>query len=83
VQFAGGVKPETVKSAGSLSDAVVSVDDVDPVVQVRPTVTSAGLLSEKFFCTWNTATLSVFRIVQVPDPVGAPLIVPLQVPVEV
>jgi hypothetical protein len=52
-------------------------------VQVTLTGTLAPLFGTKSLLTVKVVTRAVFVIVQEPDPDGAPLIEPLQVPLEV
>jgi hypothetical protein len=66
VQVAPTLNAVTVKLAGSASEAVTSSFATLPEVQVRPTVTSAALLSEKSLSTTTWALRKVFVIVQEP-----------------
>ena len=51
------VKPVTVKSAGSLSEAVPSFVATLPLTQESVTVTSIGLSSLKSFFTWKVSSV--------------------------
>jgi hypothetical protein len=59
------------------------VGDGVPLVHVTLTLTDAPLFGVKSLFTRKVPLFCAFVIVQAPDPDGAPLIEPLQVPVEV
>ena len=63
VQVAPRLKPVTVKLAGSASDAVVSSLATAPLVQTRPTVTSAASSGTKSLLTVTVAERRVLVIV--------------------
>jgi hypothetical protein len=79
------LNPATVKSAVSagVSVAVESLTVTAPLPQVSDITTLAAELSEKSFATWNWALVCVLVIVHVPLPDGAPVMLPLHVPLDV
>ena len=83
VQVAPIEKPVTVVVNGEASEAWPELGEGVPLVQVTLTGTDAALLGTKSLWTVKVALFSVLVIVQAPEPDGAPLIVPVQVPVEV
>jgi hypothetical protein len=83
VHVAPTVKPVIVVENGVASEAVPDAGEGVPVVQVTLTGTVAPLFGAKSLCTASVALFSVLVIVQLPLPEGAPLIVPLQVAVDV
>jgi hypothetical protein len=73
----------TVVANGVASVAEPDAGDGVPLVQVTLTLTDAPLLGVKSLFTRNVPLFCVLVIVQPPEPEGAPLIEPPQVPVEV
>jgi hypothetical protein len=83
VQVAPALNAVIVVTKGVDSDIVPEAGEALPLVQVTLTGTLAALFGTKSLFTVSVVTRAVFVIVQVPEPDGAPLIVPLQVPLEV
>ena len=84
MQVAPTLKPVIVVVNGIVVDAEPDAGVGVPLVQVTLTGTEAVPLSgTKSLCTVKMATFRLFRIAQLPVPEGAPLIVPVHVPVDV
>ena len=83
VQVAPRLNAVTVVTNGVASEAEPDAGDGVPLVQVTLTGTLAALFGTKSLLTVRVVTRAVFVIVQAPDPDGAPLIAPLQVPLDV
>jgi hypothetical protein len=67
---------------GVASEAEPPAGEGVPLVQVTVTLTDAPLFGTKFLFTVSVALFCVLVIVQPPEPVGAPVIDPPHVPVE-
>jgi hypothetical protein len=83
VQVAPAEKPVTVVVNGAPSAAEPPAGDGVPLVQLTLTLTGALLFGTKSLLTVNVALVWVLVIVHVPLPLGAPVIEPEHVPVEV
>ena len=68
----------TLNEAGEASLAEALAGVTEPLVQIRPTVTSATLLSEKSLLTVTVPVRSVFVIVHWPTAMSAALHVPVE-----
>ena len=83
VQVAPTEKPVTVVVKEAASEAEPEAGEGVPLVQVTLTGTEAPLLGTKSLWTVKVALFRVLVIVQAPEPDGAPLMVPVHVPVDV
>jgi hypothetical protein len=83
VQVAPDAKPVTVVTNGVASLEEPLLGEGVPLVQVTLTATVAPLFGTKSLFTVNVPLFRLFTIVQLPLPEGAPVMAPLQVPVDV
>lgn len=83
MQVAPVAKPVTVVTNGVASLAEPELGEGVPLVHVTLTRTLAPLFGTKSLFTVNVPLFSVFTMVQLPLPEGAPVIAPLHVPVDV
>jgi hypothetical protein len=83
VQVAPLANPVTVVTNGVDSLEAPEAGDGVPLVQVTLTATEAALFGTKSLFTVNVPLFRLFTMVQLPLPEGAPVIEPMQVPVDV
>ena len=83
VQVAPTLKPVTVVENGVASEAEPDAGKGVPLVQLTLTVTDAPLFGTKSLLTVKVAAFWALVMVQLPEPEGAPVIEPPQVPVDV